>query len=69
MNLGRIVIAITIGKLATKTNKLTSEKLSGLIISNKEKPKIIPPKGIEMLFLKTTKVPIAKNIDEISRSN
>ena len=35
------------------------------MIPNIEKVKTIPAKGIEILFLKTIRVPTEKNIDEI----
>ena len=57
------------GKLATKTNELSSEKFSPPMIPNKEKLKPIPAKGIEILFLKTTRTPITKKIDNTSRSS
>ena len=56
------------GKLATKTNELSSEKLSSLMMPNKEKLKTIPAKGIEIFFLKTTRTPITKKIDDTSIS-
>ena len=69
INFGRTVIDTITGRLATNTNKLISDKNSGFIIAKKEKLKIIPVRGNEIFFLNTRRVPTAKKIDEIRRSN